>query len=267
MDYVTLREMFDVPAGAKMYAVIWTTTPWTLPANQAVCVHPDVEYAMVRTERAYLLIAKDLVPSTLERMGLSGEMMPSIYKGKELESNIPLHTPFSLEHPIWSGHYVRITLGTHVTTDAGTGLVHTAPAHGVDDYQVGLAYSLDTHSPVDAHGKFFAPEYLQPRSSFAVDHNWLTGKTVWEGNAIIIDALKRSGNLLSHHKIQHSYPHCWRHKTPLIFRATAQWFIGMDKPDANGLTLRDISQEAINSVRFYPDWGKARLSAMIEKSP
>ena len=303
----TFNELFDVQIGnAKVYALIWTTTPWTLPANQAVCVHPEVDYALVKTARGYLLIAATLVQTTLERIGLSGEVSAKTCKGQdiltfhpkaeydpELQRLQPTIRQDRILHPFWN-YQVNIIRGDHVTTDVGTGLVHTAPAHGVDDYKIGLAYGLEKYSSVDATGRF-GDGGQQARPELKLEPNWLTGKTIWEANPLIIDALERSGNLFSHHTITHSYPHCWRHKTPVIFRATPQWFIAMNHSVFRGQSLtligdsippseivtsntpidedtlkpklRAIAERAIANTNFYPAWGQARLQAMIASRP
>ncbi|MDP1559666.1 MAG: isoleucine--tRNA ligase [Nitrosomonas sp.] len=248
-----LARIFGIPlpASAKIYAVIWTTTPWTLPANQAVSVHPEFEYSLVQTPRGLLILATELKQTCLERYELSGETLATC-KGEALE-NIPLHHPFEDRN-------VTIICGKHVTLEAGTGLVHTAPAHGLDDYFIGQQYGLTNDSPVNGDGKFLPNTPL------------VGGQFVWKANDTIIDQLKTSGHLLHLKTTDHSYPHCWRHKTPIIFRSTPQWFIGMNqKNSANtaqqGMTLRDLAQKSVESTAFYPSWGKARLEAMIRNRP
>lgn len=241
------------PADAKVYAVIWTTTPWTLPANQAVCVHPEFEYSLIKTSRGLLIVASDLKQISLERYGLEGDTL-AVCKGKALE-NMPLYHPFE-------DREVKIICGTHVTLEAGTGLVHTAPAHGLDDYFIGQKYNLPNNSPVDGDGKFLAST-----PSFG-------GLFVWKANEHIINTLRDSGHLLHLEKIEHSYPHCWRHKTPIIFRSTPQWFIGMNRTNSSGTnaacsgnSLREIAMNAVENTHFFPAWGKARLEAMIRNRP
>ncbi len=238
-------------ADASTYAIIWTTTPWTLPANQAVSVHPDFDYALVQTTRGFLILASELKQACLERFDLSGETLASC-KGQALE-----HMP--LQHPFES-RTVKIICGKHVTLEAGTGLVHTAPAHGLDDYFVGQNYGLPSESPVDGNGKFIASTPL------------VGGLSVWKANDVVAETLKTSGHLFCLKKIEHSYPHCWRHKTPIIFRATPQWFIGMNlqgaiDATAQKQTLRELATQAVESTAFYPAWGKARLEAMIRNRP
>ncbi len=227
----------------KAYAVIWTTTPWTLPANEAVCLNPEFDYVLARTEKGLLLLAEGLKDGCLERYGIEGEVLGRC-KGSNLEK-------IQLAHPFLDKR-VPIILGSHVTLEGGTGLVHTAPAHGVDDYLVGLAYRLPVDNPVGSDGKFFDN----------VPH--VGGLSVWKANDVVIDLLEKNGHLLKVQKIRHSYPHCWRHKTPIIFRATSQWFIGMDHAE---VPLREIASKAVENTAFYPSWGKARLEGMIEKRP
>jgi len=240
-----------IPADAPTYAIIWTTTPWTLPANQAVSVHPDFDYALIQTTRGFLILASELKQACLERYDLSGETL-AICKGQALE-----HMP--LQHP-FEPRTVKIICGKHVTLEAGTGLVHTAPAHGLDDYFVGQNYGLPSESPVDNNGKFIANTPL------------VGGLSVWQANDVVNNTLNTSGHLFCLEKIDHSYPHCWRHKTPIIFRATPQWFIGMNLHNttdatAQKQTLRELAMQAVDTTVFYPAWGKARLEAMIKNRP
>ncbi|GJL71706.1 MAG: isoleucine--tRNA ligase 1 [Nitrosomonas sp.] len=250
-----LARAFDIPipVDAKVCAVIWTTTPWTLPANQAVCVHPTFEYSLIKTSRGLLILASDLKQVCLERYQLTGDTL-AVCKGRALE-NIRLIHPFE-------DRDVKIICGEHVTLEAGTGLVHTAPAHGLDDYFVGQKYHLPNDSPVDGEGKFLASTPL------------FGGLFVWKANDRIISTLEDNGHLLHLEKIAHSYPHCWRHKTPIIFRSTPQWFIGMNlkkRDDAGTVcinkSLREIAKDAVDTTAFYPSWGKARLAAMIKNRP
>ncbi len=248
-----LAQAFGVtlPNDSKAYAVIWTTTPWTLPANQAVSVHPDFEYSLVQTHRGLMILASELKQTCLERFELTGETLATC-KGDALE-NISLHHPFEARNVI-------IICGKHVTLEAGTGLVHTAPAHGLDDYFVGQKYDLPNESPVNGDGKF------------QVDTPLVGGQFVWKVNDLIIDTMRASKHLMCLEKIEHSYPHCWRHKTPIIFRATPQWFIGMNQKNTTntaqqGMTLRELANKSVETTAFYPSWGKARLEAMIKNRP
>ncbi len=265
-DHVGLGRAFGIslPGSAKASVVIWTTTPWTLPANQAVSVHPDFEYTLIKTEKGYLLIASELMSSCLERYQLEGVAVGTC-RGAALDM-LPLQHPFQ-------DRIVPIICGDHVTLEAGTGLVHTAPAHGLDDYFVGQKYNLSTDNPVGDDGKFLAS--VPPVGEVA-----LAGVFVWKGNDIVLQALEASGHLLCLKKVQHSYPHCWRHKTPIIFRSTPQWFIGMNQQASprpavghprplagEGKTLRDLANEAVAQTAFFPSWGRARLESMIKNRP
>ena len=241
-------EFLDAEAVAQVFefsgeqleaveAVIWTTTPWTLPANQAISVHPELVYQLVRNnEGRVLVLAKDLVESATARYGFESVEVLGEAVGINLEN-------LEVEHPFLD-RIVPIIVGEHVTADAGTGMVHTAPAHGLDDYNVGLKYGLPIDCPVMNDGRFRSDV---PR---------VAGKTVWEANEIVIDWLKENGRLLAFKKMEHSYPHCWRHKTPIIFRATAQWFITMDKVGVEGKILRDVAMNAVDDTEFFPAWGR-----------
>jgi len=240
----------SLPGGSKVYAVIWTTTPWTLPANQAVSVHPDLEYRLAKTDKGYLLLVGDLLESCVQRYQLQAEVVGA-GKGSALE-NLPL------QHPFYD-RIVPIICGEHVTLEAGTGLVHTAPAHGVDDYVVGQKYGLPVENPVGDNGKFIS-------TTPPVGDTPLAGVFVWKGNDIVLQALEASGHLLHQEKMKHSYPHCWRHKTPIIFRATPQWFIGMEQGE-EGATLRQLANDAVADTQFFPSWGRARLEGMMKNRP
>ncbi len=234
------------------FAVIWTTTPWTLPANEAVSVHPDMTYELVETEKGALILVRELVESALKRYGLTGTVLGAC-AGDKLDQIL-------LRHPFQTRD-VAIICGKHVTTDAGTGLVHTAPAHGVDDYNIGKVYGLPVRNPVGNDGRFLP-------NTPALSVGELAGKTVWEANPLVLEELSKLGLLLKQEKIQHSYPHCWRHKSPIIFRATTQWFIGMEhKADENAPTLRWVAERAVDETQFFPAWGRARLEAMMKTRP
>jgi isoleucyl-tRNA synthetase len=238
------------------FAVIWTTTPWTLPANEAVCVHPDFTYDLVETEKGALILARELAGDCLKRYGLEGAVIASA-QGGALEGVL-------LGHPLQE-RKVPIICGAHVTLDAGAGLVHTAPAHGADDYLIGLKYDLPVNNPVGGDGRFLP-------DTPALSVSPLAGKTVWEANPLVLEDLAARGLLLKSEWITHSYPHCWRHKTPIIFRATTQWFIGMDigggdKDGEAPETLRRIAGRAVDETQFFPAWGRARLEAMIRTRP
>jgi isoleucyl-tRNA synthetase len=235
------------------FAVIWTTTPWTLPANEAVCVHPDFTYDLVETEKGALILVRELADDCLARYGLKGAAIASA-KGAALEGVL-------LRHPLQERE-VPLICGAHVTLDAGTGLVHTAPGHGVDDYLVGRQYKLPVNNPVGDDGRFLP-------DTPALSVSPLAGKTVWEANPLVLQELDAKGLLLRSERITHSYPHCWRHKTPIIFRATTQWFVGMDihVDGKEAETLREIAGRAVDETRFFPAWGRARLEAMIRTRP
>ena len=234
------------------FAVIWTTTPWTLPANEAVSVHPTVEYVLVGTAKGNLILGADLAESALQRYELQGQMLGKC-PGAALEHVL-------LRHPFYDKE-VPIICGEHVTTDAGTGLVHTAPAHGVDDFNIGRHYGLPVENPVGDDGRFLQKTLPLPETALA-------GLSVWEANPKVLDTLRNNHRLLAEVKIKHSYPHCWRHKTPIIFRATTQWFAGMDTaPKPGAASLRHLAEVAVADTNFYPAWGRARLEAMIRNRP
>lgn len=232
-------------------AVIWTTTAWTLPANRAVCIHPEFNYVLVDSEKGVFLLVEELAKSALKRYGVAdGENINILakVKGAVLEG-------LELQHPLFEERKVSIILGEHVTIESGTGLVHTAPAHGVEDFDIGKKYKLIVDDPVDDHGRFRA------------DIPRITGKTVWQANPMVLEWLTENKKLLAVNKIEHSYPMCWRHHKPVIFRATSQWFVGMDKKGVADKTLRELALKGIEDTRFYPSWGKSRLYAMIANRP
>ncbi|WP_301102195.1 isoleucine--tRNA ligase [Propionivibrio sp.] len=237
------------------FAVIWTTTPWTLPANEAVSIHPEFDYDLIDTPKGALILVRELAAACLQRYGFDAGQSTVIgsVKGKALDHVL-------LKHP-FQERDVAIICGTHVTTEAGTGLVHTAPAHGADDYQIGKVYGLPVNNPVGDDGRFLA-------NTPPLSVSTLAGKTVWEANPLVVQELEAQGRLLKSERITHSYPHCWRHKTPIIFRATTQWFIGMDhKDNENAATLRWIAERAVDETQFFPAWGRARLEAMMKTRP
>ncbi len=221
---------------------IWTTTPWTLPANEAVCLHPEIEYSLVDAGATYFIIATELVESAMARYALNEYKIIGSAKGNVFEL-LPLNHPFYK-------HRIPVILGEHVTTDSGTGCVHTAPAHGPDDYMAGKSYNLPLVNPVKANG------------CFADDVEFFAGISVLKANDIVLDKLAEQSVLLAKENIRHSYPHCWRHKSPMIFLATPQWFISMDKSN-----LRQEIISEIDKVNWVPDWGKARISNMVENRP
>ncbi len=222
--------------------VVWTTTPWTLPANQAVALHPENYYALVQVSNEILIIANELYETVLSRCGFTDYKVLSKYSGSDFEG-------LKLKHPFYD-RTISIVLGDHVTLETGTGAVHIAPGHGQDDYIVGQRYNLVIDNPVADNGCFVTGTEL-----FAGEH-------VFKANNSVISILEKNKNLLKQETIQHSYPHCWRHKTPIIFRATPQWFISMD---SNG--LRNQALDAIKKVDWQPSWGKERIFGMIENRP
>ncbi|BAN35940.1 isoleucyl-tRNA synthetase [Sulfuricella denitrificans skB26] len=233
---------FDLP----VYAVIWTTTPWTLPANQAVCVHPDFIYDLIQTPKGILILARDLAEACITRYGFDAVEVVATVQGSALEY-------LQLQHPFYD-RTVPVICGDHVTLEAGTGLVHTAPAHGLEDYAVGGKYDLLVDCPVGGDGKFYASVPL------------VGGQSIWAANKTVVETLTNSGALLLEIKLKHSYPHCWRHKTPIIFRATHQWFIGMETTGQHS-SLRTAALKAVENTEFFPAWGRARLEAMIKNRP
>ncbi|SMF95824.1 Isoleucyl-tRNA synthetase [Methylomagnum ishizawai] len=242
-----IRRCHSVPGAVgsgPLSVVIWTTTPWTLPANQGVALGPEVEYVVVdcpdQDER--FLVADALMKDVMLRAGIENYRVVAYCKGSVLEG-------LKLKHPFYE-RLVPIILGDHVTLDAGTGAVHTAPGHGQEDYVVGQAYGLPVDNPVGDDGKFLPNTPL------------FAGQHVMSANPRVIEVLKEHGNLLHEARIEHSYPHCWRHKTPVIFRATPQWFIAMEKNH-----LRKAALEAIQKVCWIPDWGQARIEAMVGNRP
>ena len=222
--------------------VVWTTTPWTLPANQAVALHPENNYALVQVSNEILIIANELYETVLSRCGFTDYKVLSKYPGSDFEG-------LKLKHPFYD-RTISVVLGDHVTFETGTGAVHIAPGHGQDDYIIGQRYNLVIDNPVADNGCFVADTEL-----FAGEH-------VFKANNSVIAILEKNKNLLKQETIQHSYPHCWRHKTPIIFRATPQWFISMD---SNG--LRNQALDAIKKVNWQPSWGKERIFGMIENRP
>lgn len=229
------------------YFVIWTTTPWTLPANLGIALYEDFEYGLFENVsengKENLILASDLQEVVEKTAGIQLKKIAS-FKGKELEG-------MTAKHPFIDRDSV-VVLGHHVSLEAGTGCVHMAPGHGQDDYIVGLKYGLKIYSPVDDRGCYTAdvPEY--------------EGQQIFKCNPLIVERLQKSGHLLHHTEIEHSYPHCWRSKTPLIFRATPQWFLAMDQ---EGHSLRQKTLQALDEIQFVPDWGSKRLRAMIENRP
>ena len=239
----------ELPEGA-VYALIWTTTPWTIPANQALNFHPEFDYALVKTPRGGLILAASRVEECLNGYGLEGEVVATA-KGQALER-------IAFSHPF----YDRLSpafLADYVTLDTGTGIVHSSPAYGEDDFKTCKRYGMkneDILNPVMGNG-----QYVSSLPQFG-------GLNIWKAQPEIVKTIEAAGALFHANNFKHSYPHCWRHKTPTVFRATAQWFIGMDlRAKGETQTLRELALAAIDATHFYPDWGKARLHGMIAHRP
>ncbi len=234
--------------GKRPSVVIWTTTPWTLPANLAIAVHPDAPYALVESDGESFIIAKNRLEATVAAAGLKDTRVLGEVPGRQLEGLEAMHP--------WTERPSKIVLADYVTLDQGTGCVHTAPGHGVEDYETGLKHGLEIYNPVDDAGRFVA------------DLPLFGGLDVWEANPKIIAELERRGLLLAEAQLEHSYPHCWRCKSPTIFRATEQWFISMDEkvlPEEDGgkTSLRAKALAEIKLVTWIPSWGEDRISNMI----
>ncbi len=235
------------------FIVIWTTTPWTLPANQALNLHPDFDYALVETNdaaRPLLVLAKDRVAFCMDRWGLEGKVIAEC-KGRALELIAFAHPFYDRPSPVYLGEYV--------TLDTGTGIVHSSPAYGVEDFLSCRAYGMkdaDVLTPVLGDGK-----YAASLAEFG-------GLSIWDANPKIVEHMASKGTLFKAEKFQHSYMHCWRHRTPVIYRATNQWFAGMDvKPKTGASSLRETALAAVEATQFFPAWGKPRLHAMIANRP
>ncbi|MEJ1966745.1 MAG: isoleucine--tRNA ligase [Gammaproteobacteria bacterium] len=241
-------QLGSTPVGV----VIWTTTPWTLPANQAVALRGEFRYVLVKAERegddthshapSLLVLAADLAAASLKRYGMTATEPLAEFDGKALEG-------LNLQHP-FQDRQVPVILGEHVTLEAGTGAVHTAPGHGLEDFAVGKLYNLPVTNPVGNDGRFLPDTPL------------VGGMKLDEGGALILEEMRTRGRLVHHEQYKHSYPHCWRHKTPVIFRATPQWFISMDQKGLRANALRDIKK-----VQWTPGWGEQRITGMIENRP
>ncbi len=234
--------------GREVSAVIWTTTPWTLPHNRALAFHPDFDYAVVETEKGALLLAADRVAALQAECGIKEARVRATYKGRDFEGA-------KFQHPFLPIQVPGI-LADYVTLDQGTGIVHTAPGHGADDFYSGQKYGLETYAPIDDKGVYLEglPEYK--------------GKDVFTANPIIVKLLRDRGALLGHHEYKHSYPHCWRCHNPVIFRATEQWFIKMDQAaQGKQKTLRQEALKEIRTVKWIPAWGEDRMYEMIKERP
>ncbi|MFY9397528.1 MAG: isoleucine--tRNA ligase, partial [Desulfomonilia bacterium] len=228
----------------ETYIVIWTTTPWTIPANLAIALHPDLEYSAVKTrEYGVLILATDLVDDVMRQIGVGEYSTVAVFRGASLEG-------LKARHPLYDRESLFI-LAPFVTLDAGSGVVHIAPGHGEEDYEIGKVYGLEVYAPVDNEGRFtkeVGPEF--------------EGQFVFDANETVNEALKREGALLNVDTYEHSYPYCWRCKNPIIFRSTSQWFISVEHGD-----LRNKALDAINRVRWIPSWGRDRIYNMVQSRP
>jgi len=236
-------------AGRNVYGLIWTTTPWTIPANVAIAFHPKFEYVAVEVGDAVYIVALELLKVTAEKLGWDSPKAIAAFPGAKLEGAI-------FRHPFLDRHSLGV-LADHVTLEQGTGAVHTAPGHGQEDFEVGVKYGLPIYCPVDPAGKFYHAEGAAGRLPEEI-----IGKTVWQANPMVSEILKSHGALLGEEKIKHSYPHCWRCHNSTIFRATEQWFVGMERNDLRARTLK-----AIQDVKWMPAWGEERMSNMIATRP
>ena len=231
------------------FAVIWTTTPWTIPVNQALNMHPEFDYALVDVGDRCLILASELVEGCLARYQLEGKVIATA-KGEAFDRVEFRHPFYERVSPVYLADYVGL--------DAGTGIVHSSPAHGVDDFNAWKAYGRTNDeilTPVMANGHYVD------------DLPFFGGQLIWKANPSIVAKIDEVGSLLAEKKITHSYMHCWRHKTPVIYRATAQWFVGMDVHAKDGSTLRDRALKGVEDTRFFPAWGQSRLHAMIANRP
>ncbi|RYG39272.1 MAG: isoleucine--tRNA ligase [Burkholderiales bacterium] len=250
----------ELPEGVDVAVPIWTTTPWTLPASLAISIGPELEYVLAEGptdangKRRWLVLAEALAEKALKRYGVDDVVIRGRALGEKLEGML-------FAHPFYAERDIPILLGEHVSAEDGTGAVHTAPGHGQEDFAVGQKYGLvEKYSaaqlnPVDGRGVYLA-------STPAADGVELAGMHVWKANEALVEVLRASGHLLAFAKLNHSYPHCWRHKTPVAFRATPQWFISMDQAH-----LRRDALEAIKGVKWYPEWGEARIAGMVDGRP
>jgi isoleucyl-tRNA synthetase len=264
LDRTSVEAAFGVELDATPSLMIWTTTPWTLPANLAVAVHERYRYALVQVDGNVTIVASDLVERVTKAAGAEAVEILAECDGAALVG-IAYRHPFMPSHPTDdtdSGAATRkVVAAEYVTLEDGTGLVHTAPGHGQEDYQTGLREGLEVYCPVRGDGTF---DDTVPQ--------WLRGVSVWDANKIIIDRLNESGHMFHWHMFNHSYPHDWRSKTPVIFRGTEQWFVGVDQSrgagDGTSQSLRAMALDAVShSVRFIPEWGRNRMRGMLESRP
>src|SRR6202022_813142 len=234
--------------GARVSAVIWTTAPWTIPHNRALAFHPDYEYAVLDTDQGALLLATDRVAALQADSGIKNVRIRATFKGRDFAG-------MKFQHPFLPIQVPGI-LADYVTLDQGSGIVHTAPGHGVDDFNSGQRYGLETYAPIDDRGVC-----LEGLAEYQ-------GKDVFTANPIVVKLLDDRGALIAHHPYKHSYPHCWRCHNPVIFRATEQWFIKMDQVAHGGSkSLREEALAQTHTVKWFPGWGEERIAEMIEKRP
>ncbi|MGB6844108.1 MAG: class I tRNA ligase family protein, partial [Candidatus Acidiferrales bacterium] len=228
--------------GSGVDALIWTTTPWTLPANRGLAFHPDFEYVVVETPAGKLLLAEERVKALEEELKIEARRVGGPWKGRQFEGML-------FRHPFLERTSPGV-LADYVTLEQGSGIVHTAPGHGAEDFATGQKYGLEVYAPQDDEGRFVEglPEYK--------------GKTVFEANPIVVELLRTRGMLVGERKMAHSYPHCWRCHNPVIFRATEQWFIELDHDD-----MRKRALEEIAKVKWTPEWGEARIHDMVAERP
>ncbi|QCI20302.1 isoleucine--tRNA ligase [Buchnera aphidicola (Brachycaudus cardui)] len=242
----TINTLFNVSKSnnKEIYLPIWTTTPWTLPSSKAITIHPDFEYELIETEKSNFIIAKELVNNVFNKLKIKKWLIINSIKGKFLENTTFLH-------PLLKNIYLPVILGKHVNLESGTGAVHTAPDHGPDDYTISQKYNIKTSHFVNVDGNYVAET-----------HSQLDGINVFKANPIIIKLLIDKNLLLHYESLTHNYPHCWRHKSPIIYRATPQWFINIDQ-----FKLRNQCLQEIKKVSWIPEWGESRIKDMIQKRP
>jgi isoleucyl-tRNA synthetase len=255
-ERLKLAAAFDLaaPPDGAIAAAVWTTTPWTIPANQALNLHPEFDYALIQTRRGHLVLATDLVEPCMSRYGLDGRVVATT-KGAGLERIVFRHPFYDRGSPVY--------LGSYVTLEQGTGIVHSSPAYGVDDFAIWRRYGRTDDAILNP---------VQGDGHYARDLPFFGGMKIWDANPKIVEKLRAVGALLHAEPWRHSYMHCWRHKTPIIYRATTQWFAGMDDvPGWRGHkpaeSLRTTALRGIEATQFFPAWGKARLTGMIANRP
>lgn len=246
VDELAVAAAFGLEEATGVAAVIWTTTAWTLPANQCIVANPTLTYAAVRTDKGLYIVAEELVAASTERWGVTGTVAATV-SGARLVG-------LEFRHPFYE-RKALLFAAEHATAEEGTGLVHTAPSHGEEDYAVGVAHGLKSECPVDPAGRY---------------HAWVeqfAGQEIWEAVPGIIATMRDNGTLLAHHKYGHSYPVCWRHKAPVLFRTSLQWFVAMDHKANGASSLRERSMEAIANTEFFPAWGSERMGKMVAGRP